>query len=351
MGTAEIEAFLGFLAVEKGVSASTQNQALNALVFLYRHVLVLDIGEFKSFPRARMREAIPVVFTPDEVNRIISVFEGTSRLVVMLLYGSGLRIGECLTLRVKDIDPASRQITVRDGKGRKDRIAILPQPCLELLQMQIEERRMLHQSDLARGLGRVPLPDALQRKYPAAEFSLAWQYLFPSRKCSLNRISGKLCRHHMSDTSIQRAFQHAMKKAQINKHAGPHNLRHSFATHLLLGGCDIRTLQKLLGHRHLKTTSVYLQIASDMKHVQSPLELLPIFSEEQKTEHSTNEPTALQPSAIEPAQKQNENEGIESSAKQGRGRLSESIHSALALLWRTPRYRNRRKTARHSSTN
>lgn len=274
MAATEIEAFLSHLAVEKRVSASTQNQALAALLFLYRDVLSVDLPWLEKFVPAKKSAHVPVVLTKDEVKQIIGKLSGTNWLIANLLYGSGLRLTEALRLRVKDLDFGFKQIVVRDGKGAKDRFTVLPSILVEPLQKQLEAARKLHEQDLRRGLGRVEMPFALERKYPNAETEWAWQYVFPSRVLSVNPRTDKQGRHHVSPASVQKPFKTALRKSSIPKNASPHTLRHSFATHLLQDGYDIRTIQDLLGHKEISTTMIYTHVLQNNQlGVKSPADV------------------------------------------------------------------------------
>lgn len=273
MGATEIEAFLSHLAVENRVAASTQNQALAALLFLYRDVLGVDLPWLEKFVPAKKSAHVPVVLTKEEVKQIIGELTGTNRLIANLLYGSGLRLIEALRLRVKDLDFGFKQIIVRDGKGAKDRFTVLPLQLVEPLQKQLEAARKLHEQDLRRGLGRVEMPFALERKYPNASTEWAWQYVFPSRILSVNPRSSEKGRHHVSAAGLQKPFKQAVRKSRIPKNASPHTLRHSFATHLLQDGYDIRTIQDLLGHKEISTTMIYTHVLQNNRlGVQSPLD-------------------------------------------------------------------------------
>jgi len=260
MGEKEIGEFLNDRASHKRVAASTQNQALCALSFLYKHVLKQDLGQLEGLVWAKKRKRLPVVLTREEVQALFAHLTGVPRLMAGLLYGSGLRLRECLRLRVKDIDFGYRQITVHDTKGAKDRVTLLPQPLIEPLQVHIQKVRKLHEKDLANGYGSVALPGALARKYPGAATSFAWQWVFPAPSISREPDSGERRRHHQGEWVIQRALREARLRAGINKHMGCHTLRHSFATHLLEDGYDIRNIQELLGHKNLNTTMVYTHV-------------------------------------------------------------------------------------------
>jgi integron integrase len=273
MGATEVTAFLSHLAVENRVAASTQNQALAALLFLYRDVLGVDLPWLEKFIPAKKSSHVPVVLTKDEVNQIIGELNGTNWLIANLLYGSGLRLIEALRLRVKDLDFGYKQIVVRDGKGAKDRFTVLPAKLIEPLQNQLETARKLHDQDLGRGLGKVEMPFALARKYPNAETEWAWQFVFPSRVLSVNPRTGKKSRQHVSAASLQKPFKQAVRKSRIPKNASPHTLRHSFATHLLQDGYDIRTIQDLLGHKELSTTMIYTHVLQNNRlGVRSPID-------------------------------------------------------------------------------
>jgi integron integrase len=261
MGAREIEAFLTHLAVEKNVAASTQNQALCALLFLYNEVLEKDLNpDVINAVRARKPKRLPVVLTRNEAMAVLAALSGTNQLIARLLYGSGLRLIECLRLRVKDLDFAYRQITVRDGKGHKDRVTILPATLAAPLQAHLRRVRMIHQQDLDTGYGSVYLPYALERKYPSAQKEWCWQYVFPAKSRSRDPRSGVVRRHHLSESSVQKAVRRAAKLANIEKPVGCHTFRHSFATHLLENGYDIRTVQELLGHKDVRTTMIYTHV-------------------------------------------------------------------------------------------
>ena len=275
MGPAEIEAFLTHLAADLEVAASTQNQALQAILFLYREVLQQPIAEHLNYLYAKRPQRLPTVLTREEAQRILAALEGTPKLVAQLLYGSGLRLLEALRLRVKDLDFAQHQIIVRDGKGFKDRVTVLPESLVPALQEHLARVKLLHETDLAEGFGSVYLPYALERKYPHAHREWGWQYAFPAPRRSADPRTGIIRRHHLSEGVIQRAVRRAARLAQISKHVTPHTFRHSFATHLLEAGYDIRTVQELLGHKDVKTTMIYTHVMQRGPYaVRSPLDQL-----------------------------------------------------------------------------
>jgi integron integrase len=260
LGADAISKFLTWLAVDRRVSASTQNQALSALLFLYREVLDLPVGEIGSVVRARTPERLPVVLSRTEVAAILARLNGVEWLVVMLLYGGGLRLEECLALRVKDIDLERRQVVVRRGKGQKDRVTTLPNAALNPMRSHLETVRALHQRDVEQGQGRVVLPDAVARKYPKAAAEWGWQFVFPAARICRDSRYGPPSRYHLHESVIQKAVARAARQAALAKRVGPHTMRHSFATHLLEDGYDIRTVQELLGHRDVSTTMTYLHV-------------------------------------------------------------------------------------------
>jgi integron integrase len=260
MGAAEVQAFLSDLAVNQKVSASTQNQALNALVFLYDQVLHMELEWMDGLVRARRTARLPVVMAREEVRRVIAAMAGTHQLLAKLLYGTGLRLMECLRLRVKDIDFERNQIIVRNGKGDKDRVTMLPEAIKPALQEHLARVKILHEKDLADGFGEVYLPDALERKYPKAAREWGWQWAFPSGRISEDPRSGKKRRHHLHELILQRAVRQAVQLARLSKPISCHTFRHSFATHLLEAGYDIRTVQELLGHAHVSTTQIYTHV-------------------------------------------------------------------------------------------
>jgi len=275
MGEAEIGQFLSALAVEHHVSASTQNQALNALLFLYRHVLDLNPGWIDNVVRAKQPQRLPVVLRKHEVKALLDAMEGVHWIMGHLLYGAGLRLLECLRLRVKDIDFSANHIVVREGKGHKDRITMLPLVVKEPLVAHLSQVRELHQQDLARGFGSVYLPDALHRKYPNAPKEWGWQWVFPATQISVDPRSGEQRRHHLHEVVLQRAVRAAARRAGLIKPVGCHTLRHSFATHLLEDGYDIRTIQELLGHKDVSTTMIYTHVLNrGGKGVTSPSDRL-----------------------------------------------------------------------------
>jgi integron integrase len=260
MGKPEIEAFLSYLAVKRNVAASTQNQAFSALLFLYREVLGREMPWLDDVKRAKKPQRLPVVLTDTEVARLLKQLNGPKHLMASLLYGSGLRLLECLRLRVQDIEFDRRQIMVRSGKGAKDRVTVLPDPLIVPLKRQIERVRIFHEEDTSEGFGEVYLPFALERKYPNAAKEFGWQYLFPADKVSRDPRSSKTRRHHLGEGVLQRAVKQAVRDAGIEKPASCHSLRHSFATHLLERGQDIRTVQELLGHQDIRTTQIYTHV-------------------------------------------------------------------------------------------
>ncbi len=275
MGKAEIEQFLTALAVNRRVAASTQNQALAAILFLYKDVLGCDPGWLDDVVRAKRPQRLPVVLTRPEVDALLAALEGVSWIMAMLLYGSGLRLTECLRLRVKDIDFTRHEILVREGKGNKDRVTMLPGAVKEDLLKHLDRVRVLHERDVKAGFGRVQLPDALAKKYPNANREWGWQWVFPASRICTDPRFGSAQRFHLHESVLQRAIHDAARKVGIAKPVGPHTLRHSFATHLLEAGYDIRTVQELLGHRDVKTTMIYTHVLNRGGHgVQSPADRL-----------------------------------------------------------------------------
>ena len=264
MGADEVRAFLTYLAAEKNVAASTQNQALSALLFLYRVVLQQKLPWVDQFERVQRPPKVPVVFTKEEARAVLSRLNGTARLMAHLLYGSGLRLMECVRLRIKDVDLGYLQITVRDGKGGRDRVTMVSVQLADALRKQIEKSAQLHEEDLSAGAGEVYLPHALARKAPGAAREKGWQYLFPAVRRSFwtDELAGvqREGRHHLDESLLQRAVKRAVREAGINKAASCHTFRHSFATHLLENGYDIRTVQELLGHKEVSTTMIYTHV-------------------------------------------------------------------------------------------
>jgi integron integrase len=276
MGEPEVVAFLSSLALKGHVAASTQNQALSALVFLYGEVLGIELDWLQGLVRAKRPGRLPVVLTQDEVRRLLSGLSGTVWLMASLMYGAGLRLLECVELRVKDVDLAKREIRVRDGKGRKDRVTMIPARLIEPLAARIADTRRLHESDLLAGAGSVQLPDALDRKYPNAAREIGWQWLFPATRSYVDARSGQRRRHHLHESVLQRAVKVAVDRAGLIKRASCHTLRHSFATHLLEAGYDIRTIQELLGHQDVSTTMIYTHVLNKGgRGVRSPFDDLP----------------------------------------------------------------------------
>ncbi len=273
MGEPEISEFVSDLAVRRKVSASTQHQALSALLFLYRNVLGKEVDWIDGLVRAKRPTRIPVVLSSSEVHLLLRHLEGTPFLVCRLLYGSGFRLMECMKLRIKDIDLVRNEITVRDGKGRKDRRTLLPQSLKPDLERQIGIAKKRHRADLAAGHGSVEIPFAMERKSPRAPWEWGWQWVFPATRPYRDPETGRSRRHHLHETVVQRAMRDAVKQSGIGKQASCHTLRHSFATHLLESGYDIRTIQELLGHRDLTTTMIYTHVLNRGGHgVQSPLD-------------------------------------------------------------------------------
>lgn len=274
MGVDEIRQYLSHLVTDGNVSASTQNVALAALLFLYREVLQMELPLIEGVERARKPRRVPVVLTREEVRRVLAQVSGTHRLVVDLLYGAGLRIMECMRLRVQDVDFAYQQIIVHDGKGGKDRRTVLPLPVVDSLQRHLERVRLQHEEDVRAGHGAVHLPYALERKAPAASTDWMWQYVFPAARLSVDPRTNRIGRHHISEDRVQQALKVAVRKAGIEKRVSCHTLRHSFATHLLEVGYDIRTIQELLGHADVHTTMIYTHVLNKGgRGVRSPLEL------------------------------------------------------------------------------
>lgn len=275
MGAKEVTAFLTHLAVQRDVSPSTQNQALNAILFLYRHVMEIELPWLEGFERAKRKPKLPVVLTREEVSAVLAQLDGTKWLIASMLYGSGMRHLECLRLRIKDVDFSYKQITVRDGKGAKDRVTLLANKLIEPLRTHLSRVKILHEQDLQNGYGRVYLPHALAKKYPNAEREWGWQFLFPGTQIAKDPRSNVQRRHHLHDSVMQRAIKQAVRNAGIYKPASTHTLRHSFATHLLEDGYDIRTVQELLGHSDVKTTMIYTHVLNKGgRGVKSPLEEL-----------------------------------------------------------------------------
>lgn len=273
MAEPEINAFLTHLAVKEQVSASTQNQALAAVLFLYRYVIGCDIGNLGEVVRARKPERLPLVMTREEVKAVLANLTGEKRLMTSLMYGAGLRLMECLRLRVQDIDFSRNEILVRDGKGAKDRITMLPESLNAPFQDHLKKVKAIHEKDLADGWGRVLLPDALDRKYPNAPEDWRWQWVFPQETRWNNRKTGEEGRHHAHETILQRTVKDAVRRAGVVKHAVCHTFRHSFATHLLETGYDIRTIQELLGHKDVSTTMMYTHVLNKGGHgVRSPID-------------------------------------------------------------------------------
>jgi integron integrase len=273
MGKCEISAFLTYLAVDKHVAASTQNQALSALLFLYQKVLEMPLDWLDDVVRARRPKRLPVVLSREEVSRLLGELQGVPQLIARLMYGTGMRLMETLRLRVKDVEIERRQIIVRAGKGDKDRHTVLPDSLVEILQQHLCKVKALHQADLTAGFGSASLPFALARKYPNADREWGWQYVFPSGKFSTARGDTVLRRHHLDEKNLQRTIRQAALRCHFEKPVSSHALRHCFATHLLEGGYDIRTIQELLGHNDVSTTMIYTHVLNrGGRGVRSPLD-------------------------------------------------------------------------------
>jgi len=275
MGLDEVEKFISHLAIERHVSASTQNQALHALLFMYEHVIGVKLGNVQAV-RAKKSHHIPTVLSQDEVKKILGRLNGVYYIIGRLLYGSGMRLMECMRLRVKDVDFDLRTVTVRDTKSDRDRVTVLPSSVIDPLRTHLKRVAIQHEEDLRLGYGSVEMPGALAVKYPKAEYEWGWQYVFPAGKFSTDPRSGIVRRHHLFETSVQKAVRRAAVESGISKPVGPHTLRHSFATHLLQEGYDIRKIQELLGHQDLKTTMIYTHVANVSAGVRSPADLLDI---------------------------------------------------------------------------
>jgi integron integrase len=277
MGAREVSNFLTHLAVDLNLAASSQNQALSALLFFFRQVLHRELAWMQNLIWAKKPKKIPTVFTRQEVSLVLSQMSDLKWLMASLLYGSGLRLMECLRLRVKDIDFGYQQILVRDGKGNRDRFTILPKTLLDPLRQQISVIKVQHQADLKEGFARVYLPYALAKKYPNANRELIWQYVFPAKNLTTDPRSGNSYRHHLYPSTMQQAIKEAIRNARIPKTGSPHTLRHSFATHLLENGYDIRTVQELLGHKNIQTTMIYTHVLKRGGHaVRSPLDTITV---------------------------------------------------------------------------
>jgi len=275
MGAPEINAFITYLVNQKNISASTQNQAISAILFLYRNVLNIKLEETALIPiRPTKPKRVPTVLSREEAKKVISKLDGIYKPMAQLMYGSGLRLMEVLRLRIKDLDFANRQIIIRDGKGENDRLTMFPDVLLEPLRLHLKQVRAQHELDLSIGSGTVYLPYALERKYPNANREFAWQYVFPAPVLSKDPLSGIQRRHHLNEANLQRNVKKAARLAQIDKPVTPHTFRHSFATHLLENGYDIRTVQELLGHKDVKTTMIYTHVLQrGGLAVKSPLDM------------------------------------------------------------------------------
>lgn len=274
MGKEQIESFLNHLVIQRHLSASSQSQALNALFFMYKHVLELSPEWLDNFARAKRKKSLPTILSLNEIREIFSKMSGTTKLMAELIYGTGMRVNECTQLRIKDIDFDLRTITIRHGKGSKDRTTLLPQRLIVPLQQHLIRTIGRHKDDCLRGAGYAPLPGALYKKYPKAGQSIGWQYVFASAAIRPWPQTGQKVRWHCSASTPQRAFKRALVQTSITKHASIHTLRHCFATHLLQNGTDLRTIQTLLGHKNIQTTMIYTHIVNAEKNTQSPLDRL-----------------------------------------------------------------------------
>lgn len=272
LGAKEVSGFLSFLAVNRHVSASTQNQALSAILYLYKHVLNIDVGWLNEVIRAQKSRRIPVVFSKSEINTIFLYLDGIPKLVCSFLYGSGLRLGEALNLRIKDINFEYEQIIVREAKGEKDRITSLPRCIIPELKTHLNKVYIQHKNDIKAGRGKTKLPNALATKYPKADSDYYWQYVFPSSKFIKDKETGLVYRYRIHESTVQRKIKEAVRKSGIKKPATSHTFRHSFATHLLENGYDIRSIQELLGHSSVKTTMIYTHVIKKGAGVKSPLD-------------------------------------------------------------------------------
>ncbi|MDP1881065.1 MAG: integron integrase [Parachlamydiaceae bacterium] len=272
LGAKEIQNYVSHLAVDKFVSASTQNQALQAILFLYKNIIKRDVGWINDIKHVKRVKHLPVVFSRAEAAAIIKCVDGTTKLIVSLLYGTGMRLNECLNIRIKDIDFGMNQIVVRDGKGEKDRITVLPQKLFVPLEQHIQKVKNLHRLDLGNGHGRTILPYALSKKYPNAAQETGWQFVFPSKNFVFDEKTKMKYRYHIHESVIQKEVKKAIRKSGIDKPGSPHTFRHSFATHLLDSGYDIRTVQELLGHSSVRTTMIYTHVLKTVLGVRSPLD-------------------------------------------------------------------------------
>jgi integron integrase len=330
MGAVQVTAFLTSLAVQDKVAASTQNQALSALLFLYREVLGVDLPWLEDVVRAKRPRYLPVVLTRDETRALLQQLNGVPRIMALLLYGAGLRLLECCRLRVKDVDFAANQIVIRDGKGRKDRVTMLPAAARTLLARHMDQVRAQHEADLRREAGWVELPGALLRKYPRAGREWAWQWVFPATRFYVDRLTGQRRRHHLHESVLQRAVKDAVRAAGIPKIATCHTLRHSFATHLLEDNHDIRTVQELLGHRDVSTTMIYTHVlnlrpAAQPRRPDVPVMTLPLPDREAAAAAAVLASKALQDIWARPSRRASQ-------------RHENSGRSKWRASWSAPRY-------------
>jgi len=335
MGAPEIKHYISYLATDRNIAAATQNQALCALIFLYKRVLEIDVGELGDVTWVKRPPRLPDVLTVEEIVELLSRLEGVQRLLGHLMYGTGMRVIEVLRLRVKDIDLVRGQILVRDSKGGKDRVAILPRILIADIEAQLDKTKQQHMNDLAAGYGSVGLPYALERKYPKSQWNWRWQYVFPSEKLSKDPVSGVTRRHHLYPNILQRAVREAARAAGINKHVKTHTLRHSFATHLLESGTDIRTIQDMLGHENLNTTMIYTHVVKNGPYgVTSPLDRLTINAPARNGPDKTREQNSTRTSS-KPANSRSSTDNDQKSSHTLLRRWTTTLKSSLVILFQS----------------